>query len=214
MGVLQLGWFSALYLGRPSLRKLDKEAAYSLWLNGFEPREEMGLPLSRLFFQRKIPSLDGLFGRVDTNVHHWNVPNGPIVPLLKLYIEKGEEEVRKQFREALYFKMFDSFNGVESNWDVLRPGCFYRFDFTPEWIWRRVLRLTRLWQKMQEIPYLSGPFERSYIVVLDRPYRAVKYGERWDIDGYEIWSGHHRASILWTLGQTEARVVVATPAER
>jgi len=202
--------FEAVHRFSPSWQKLDKTHGFYLWVNGFVPKKIEDVSIEKMYFQRKI-IFDAVLGDIKDRDSYWSIPRGPLCEILKMYLESNKDMVGKRFKETRFFKMFDFFNDIKTNWDASRPNKFYRVKVTKEKAWGKFLKLLKIYDNLSKRPYLMPPYDKSYIIVLEKPYRFFKYGEGPDIDGYEVWSGHNRVSALYMLGHKKARVVVAAP---
>lgn len=186
------------------LRYRDFEA---LNKHGFKVKEEIVVNISSLYVQRKI-NLDEQLGNYGDLNSKWLLVNSPFVEILYKYLACGKKNLKKDFTSTDFYKLFNAFNGVEYNWDIDNPEMFYKLNLTENDIWNKFESFVKLYHSIKKEGYLSYPNNNSFVVVLEHPY-GYYYGKDVAIDGYEIWSGHHRASIMHVLGHKEMRVVVA-----
>src|SRR3989344_4840766 len=93
---------------------LDKKEGFNLWLNDFVPDRLEDVLVEDLYIQRKNHH-DSVLGKVEEKNSRWKISNGPLLEVLEMYLARGIEFVRGNFKQTLFFKLFNDFNTMRSN---------------------------------------------------------------------------------------------------
>ena len=83
--------------------------------------------------------------------------------------------------------------------------------FSDKAILKKAEALVRVYKSIRRAGYCKGKFRQSIITVLAEPFENIRFNYRHELPGYEIWSGHARASSLYVLGFHEIEVMLLEP---
>jgi hypothetical protein len=179
---LKLFLFHKLYpfVKYPSIKVFSK--------HGLRPLKIMEIPVKKLHIIRPVHCNEMNSNRVEgmewfENYFNngWQLEKSMHFKLLNDLFGKSytKEQIQKRIQEFDYYKMhaylrqFGSHTRTD-DWVVEKVQCF--------------LKLAHSIHKKYDYSVLG-----NYIVVLDKPMCKTRYGMAHSLDGYEIYTGHHRA---------------------
>lgn len=128
----------------------------------------------------------------------WSVKNSMLYRLLQNLYDKdlSSPAVRKTFPQQDYFKMHIYLRSLGGH---PRPN---------DWIEVKIKSLVELARMIKRKGY-DYTCLSNYIVVLEEPMCKSRYGIEHKVDGYEIYTGHHRAACASFLEIDTLWVIVA-----
>ncbi|MDA8792868.1 hypothetical protein N9N67_06450 [Bacteriovoracaceae bacterium] len=140
-----------------------------------------------------------------------NIIFSPHYKLIKLYQKIGDIDlIIKDLESTDYYKFFMSFNKIGQKTNLIDPQQKHIVNYERADIEDKVRKFIELYDFIMKEGYLSGRFKGNYICVLQQPFSLsrfqVPYNDKFS--GYEIISGHHRASILAALGFMKVNVLL------
>lgn len=187
-----------------SLRQRDQEV---LNQHSLVVEEVIRLPVASLKFQYRSewepnPFYTHKYGRIDRSIS-----SGPACRILEMYQRNGYWYVLKHLYETDYYRMYRwrEEKGFYVNWI---NGQRVPIAFPDKVIAGKLLKLIQTYRSMERYEYLGPGFENRPIIAMERPYEERRFGHVTNIEPYEIWSGHNRASCLVALGYEVATVFI------
>ena len=128
----------------------------------------------------------------------WSIKNSMFCKLLRGFYSEdtASSDVRIRFREQDYWKMHEYMRTL---------GGHPRSE---DWIERKIISFINLARDMDRRGYDYSRLS-NYIVVLNEPMCKTRYGIVHSIDGYEVYTGHHRAACAQFLGMETLFVILA-----
>ena len=151
--------------------------------------------LLRDLYVQYTPNIPEIYNNffMDKNVLDPHMINSPHKHIADLYFKKGQRWLQKNYKKTPYYKMFVEVMG-KKDISIQKFAC--------------------LCESMKK-GYLGGRYKKDHIVVLKNSFAVTRYGRTlpFDMDGYEIFMGHHRSGILLSLGILEEAVLVAVDVE-
>lgn len=134
-------------------------------------------------------------GEIDLTVF-----NSPHVELLTRYEREGDRILElENFRTSRYYQMHRGWREAGVNPEAR----------TDEWILdRKAKGLVALYKSIRDKGYSYEAANGTFVAVLEEPLAWTKYGHQWEMDGFELFDGGHRAACLCALGYTKMKVLV------
>ena len=135
--------------------------------------------------------------------------DSPLADFIKSYQNIGRNVVsQKNFKTLSYYEMWKKINKVGFKYDWYNYPIQISKSYSDELIIKKMAKFIKVYESIKKNGYLGGKFREGMIQILVQPFENSKFGCKHEIDGYEIWSGHHRAAALFCLGVNKVEVLV------
>lgn len=171
---------------------------------GIKPIEIKMIPIDALYMQyRSEWYQDNLYSAPVKVIHAF------LVDFLKGYQQHGLEILESdRFQETTFYKWHRHLDSVGFHYDWYDyPNTFEKSN-PYEKIVQKARKLINVYESIRATGYLGNNYSNNMISVLDCPFENSRFNRELHINGYEIWSGHHRASSLAALGEKVVEVVI------
>lgn len=179
---------------------------------GLEPRRLESVPIERLLVEISLDyeSISTPFYRNAQGQTDHSILGSPLFRLLQSYESLGRTELFRCLKDQDYYRFFMSVNQIGAKTNLLKPSEKIPVHYDDAVIRGKVERFIRVHESIKKEGYLQGKFAGHYIGVVEAPFVTTRFGWKVEtaIQGFEIFSGHHRAASLACLGQSPVQVVV------
>jgi hypothetical protein len=184
--------------------RLGKLESGMLWRIGLRPASVQPIPLNDLFMQYRPE------WHVGEHYHlRYNLADSYSVQLLEAYKDIGWRVLEPAyFRRTAFFNWWSHIDGVGFRYDWYDYPSTFPAHFPAEKIRRKAIYLINLFEKIHREGYCTGAHKGRVISIVEAPFASTRFNDPISTDGYEIWSGHHRAACLYALGKKVVTAVV------
>lgn len=143
------------------------------------------------------------------------ITTSPLFEFLESYKKHGKKALSgRLYKESSYYKMWKSINQVGFKYDWYNYPNTIAKSFSDGVIRSKMKDLINVFESILKYGYRKERFEKSIIMVLTEPFENTRFGFEHSMDGYEIWSGHHRAAALAALDIENAEVLILEDKQR
>ena len=111
----------------------------------------------------------------------------PHYNMAKLYFKNGKEWLKKNYKDTDYYYMRIKFQNYK---DI------------------NIDKFINLCESIKN-GYLQGKYKDSYPVILKESFAKTRYNREVTVNGYEVFSGHHRIGIMLALEMNNEKVLIA-----
>ncbi len=182
---------------------------------GLQPKEITVVPVNQMYLQfRSEWPIQGYNSNPKSRVP-MPITTSPLFKFLESYKKHGKKVLfGRLYKENPYYKMWKSINQIGFRYDWYNyPNTIVK-SFSDELVRSKMRELINVFESILKYGYRKEKFKKSIIMVLAEPFENTRFGFEHSIDGYEIWSGHHRAAALAALNIENAEVLVLEDKQR
>lgn len=183
--------------------------ARKLYAIGLEPQDIIEVPLNRLYIQfRSEWPIHGETGNPRSK-QGLKVTESPLVTFIDSYKNSGNSLFTSgDFKKTDYFRMWKRIDSVGWRYNWYDYPAKLVKQYPDDVIEKKMRSVAKVYDSICNVGYKQGDFAKTIITALDQPFENGRFGTEHKIDGYEIWSGHHRCAVLHVLGHKKAEVIL------
>lgn len=104
------------------------------------------------------------------------------------------------FKTLSYYNMWKNIDKIGFRYDWYNYPLKIEKTYSDEQIVNKMIKFINVYESIKKYGYLGGEHAKGMIQILDQPFENLRFGFKHQLDGYEVWSGHHRAVSLFSLG--------------
>jgi hypothetical protein len=184
--------------------RLGKSETGMLRRIGIAPLEIKTVPVESLYMQYRTEWHSQCLSLAPVKI-----VESPLVNFLKEYIEQREKIfLPENFQDTAFCNLWKNIDQVGFRYDWYDYPNTFKKNYPDSKILRMGEKLVSIYESINQTGYLNGMFADRMISVLTQPFENSRFGKGHPMDGYEVWSGHHRAASLAVLGEKTVRVVI------
>lgn len=198
-------------IGKPILTE-DRNVYQRL---GVRPVKFITLPTSQLqvAFEPDFEPLLTPFYRDSSGHFDHSIRGTPHFRFLEYYRDHGSEGVYANYRQLDYYHYFMSLNTIGYKTSFFDPSIKEKVHFTDESILNKMKRFMKVHDEMCRFGYAKGPYTSRYISVFREPFATTRFGLPFNSKPYEVFVGHHRATVLAVSGIDSVEVLLLEDAQ-
>ncbi len=180
------------------LRPVEAQKLHQI---GLEPKEIVSVPLESLYIQFRN---EWPMHKQTSNPKckkELRVVDSPLVEFISEYKEAGNDLFTSgSFRDTSYYKMWREIDKVGFRYNWYNYPERLKKEYPDNIIESKMKQIAKVYESIKNNGYQKGKFSNTIISIVKEPFENTRFGFEHKIDGYEVWSGHHRAAVLWELG--------------
>lgn len=138
------------------------------------------------------------------------VKSSPLIAFLKQYQLIGKEVLDDgNFLDSSFCKVWQMNDSIGYRYDWYNYPNKIRKRFPLHVIKRKAILFIELYESIKNNGYCGKGYSRRMIAVLEEPFENTRFGFEHELNnGFEVWSGNHRAAVLASLGVKKIKVIL------